>query len=132
MIMADAAAMLAEKRHFLIFDETPLFTFAFHVQTNNTFQTEVDINHHPDTDIVPLIEKFREHLNLSGFTHTPSQIINNIRFPIQFRDSMNLCPDEQAPKGDLLRVLLPIIVLDEDSPATERLGSLMNNLLPIS
>jgi hypothetical protein len=37
MIMANATAMLAEERHLLILDKTPLLAFAFHVQTNNTF-----------------------------------------------------------------------------------------------
>jgi hypothetical protein len=61
----------------------------------------------------------------------PSQVVYHIRFLVKLWYSMNLSPNIQTAKAGLLRVLFAIVVLNKNSPASESLGTLMNNLLPI-
>jgi hypothetical protein len=56
MVMTNSATMFAKERHFFILNETPLLSLTFNIETNHTLQAAVHINHHTNTNIVPLIK----------------------------------------------------------------------------
>jgi hypothetical protein len=56
MVMTNSSIVFTEERNLFILDETPLLSLAFNIETNHTLQAAVHINHHTNTNIVPLIK----------------------------------------------------------------------------